>query len=39
VEAGYAFDAVFRVFATGMVVVVVTLGVLSAAGRLPDASG
>jgi predicted MFS family arabinose efflux permease len=38
VEAGYAFDAVFRVFATGMVVVVVTLGVLSAAGRLPDTS-
>ena len=35
-EAGYAFDAVFRGFAAGLVVVVGVLVVLSAAGRLPD---
>jgi predicted MFS family arabinose efflux permease len=36
VEAGYTYDAVFRVFATGMVVVVVALVALSVAGRLPE---
>ncbi|AUV81732.1 MFS transporter [Salinigranum rubrum] len=38
-EAGYAFDAVFRVFAAGMVVVVAALVALSLAGRLPNAAG
>jgi MFS family permease len=34
-EAGYAFDDVFRLFAVGLVVVIVTIVVLSVAGRLP----
>jgi predicted MFS family arabinose efflux permease len=34
-EAGYSFDTVFRLFAAGMVIVVVTLVALSVAGRLP----
>ena len=35
-EAGYSFDAVFRLFVAGMAVVIVVIAVLSVAGRLPD---